>query len=49
MTKGMSDANIRNGRLDSHKKAPDHAGAFEPLKFSRDQYLATTGPVQLKR
>jgi hypothetical protein len=31
------------------KKAPDHAGAFELLKFSRDQYLATTGPVQLNR
>jgi hypothetical protein len=33
----------------TYKKAPDHAGAFELLKFSRDQYLATTGPVQLKR
>src|SRR5882757_5671903 len=32
-----------------HKKAPDDAGAFELLKFSRDQYFATTGPAQLKR
>jgi hypothetical protein len=32
-----------------HKKAPDDAGAFETLKISRDQYFATTGPVQLKR
>jgi hypothetical protein len=33
----------------THKKAPDDAGAFETLKISRDQYFATTGPVQLKR
>jgi hypothetical protein len=32
-----------------HKKAPDDAGAFELLDFSRDQYFATTGPPQLKR
>jgi hypothetical protein len=32
-----------------HKKAPDDAGAFEMLSSSRDQYFATTGPVQLKR
>jgi hypothetical protein len=32
-----------------HKKAPDDAGAFELLRFGRDQYFATTGPVQLKR
>jgi hypothetical protein len=32
-----------------HKKAPDDAGAFEMLKFSGDQYFATTGPPQLKR
>jgi hypothetical protein len=31
-----------------NKKAPDDAGAFD-LLMSRDQYFATTGPVQLKR
>ena len=30
------------------KKAPDDAGAFQTL-ISRDQYLATTAPPQLKR
>jgi hypothetical protein len=44
----------RHKKGPGHKKAPDHAGAFEWLKFSvrsviADQYLATTGPVQLKR
>jgi hypothetical protein len=34
---------------DFNKKAPDDAGAFELLWFSRDQYFATTGPPQLKR
>src|SRR5450755_3821792 len=29
-----------------HKKAPDDAGAFELLGFSRVQYFATTGPPQ---
>ncbi len=35
--------------VQGHKKAPDDAGAFELLIFSRDQYFATTGPAQLKR
>jgi hypothetical protein len=29
-----------------HKKAPAEAGAFNPPKFRRNQYLATTGPPQ---
>ena len=35
--------------ITGNKKAPDNAGAFELLELSRDQYLATTGPPQLKR
>jgi hypothetical protein len=31
------------------KKAPDDAGAFEQSEARFDQYLATTGPLQLKR
>ena len=30
--------------LVTDKKAPAEAGAFVLLKFSRDQYFATTGP-----
>jgi hypothetical protein len=32
----------RRFTLAGNKKAPDNAGAFE-LRFSRDQYFATTG------
>ena len=53
LTRGKSSDNVAgpapNHPWPRHKKAPDNAGAFELLKFSRGQYFATTGPPQLKR
>src|SRR5882724_7408688 len=46
---GASGGRNAGGLFEEVQKSPGNAGALKLSKFERDQYFATTGPVQLKR